>query len=149
MSDEFEKYDAFAKQMEERFPKMFAEPYGGFCCGEGWWPILEALCDHIQSHIDWNNQRAEKYPELCYTPVRQVKVAQIKEKFGGLRFYYEGGNDTISGMIAMAESWAGYSCETCGAPGKRRDGGWIKTLCDTHEAERQLKRKEYENLCNQ
>jgi hypothetical protein len=27
---EFEKYDKFAKQMEERFPKMFAGPYGGF-----------------------------------------------------------------------------------------------------------------------
>lgn len=141
MSDEFEKYDAFAKLMEERFPKMFAEPYGGFACGEGWWPILEVLCGQIQHHIDWKNKQSEVVP--------QVTVNQIKEKFGGLRFYYSGGDDTIDGMVRMAESWASRSCETCGAPGTRREGGWIKTLCDTHEAERQLKRKEHENLCNQ
>ena len=141
MSNEFEKYDAFAKLMEERFPKMFAEPYGGFACGEGWWPILEVLCGQIQHHIDWKNKQSEVVP--------QVTVNQIKEKFGGLRFYYSGGDDTIDGMVRMAESWASRSCETCGAPGTRREGGWIKTLCDTHETERQLKRKEHENLCNQ
>jgi hypothetical protein len=138
---ELEKYDVFEARMLERFPKMFAVPYGGFCVDEGWWPIIESLCSHIQSHIDWNNQRAEKYPELCYKQVPQVTVAQIKEKFGGLRFYYDGGNDIIAGMVSMAESWAAHSCETCGAPGKSRDGGWIKTLCDHHEQER---KKEYE-----
>ena len=144
MSDEFEKYDEFAKTMEERFPKMFAEPYGGFCIGEGWWPIIESLCANIQSHTDWWNKNHEKHPV-----VEQVVVAQIKEKFGGLRFYYEGGDDKIQGMVRMAESWAGHQCETCGKPGRQREGGWIKTLCDEHEAERQLKRKEYENQTGQ
>jgi hypothetical protein len=132
-----EQHDEFTKRMEEKYPKMFSEPYGGFCVGEGWYPIIETLCSHIQSHIDWNNARGEKYPELCYKPIEQVKVAQIKEKFGGLRFYYEGGNDIISGMVTIAEAWAEQSCETCGAPGKRRSGGWIRTLCDKHEEERQ------------
>ena len=141
MSDEFEKYDEFAKQMEERFPKMFTEPYGGFAVGEGWWPILTNLCANIQHHLNWKNKTSEV--------VAQVTVNQIKEKFGGLRFYYSGGDDEISGMVSMAEAWAGNSCEECGAPGTSRSGGWIKTLCDTHEAERQLKRKEHENLCNQ
>jgi hypothetical protein len=129
MSDEFEKYDAFAKQMEERFPNMFTEPYGGFCVGEGWWPIVENLCRHIQHHIDWKRGTCS-----------QVTVNQIKEKFGGLRFYYSGGDDEISGMVSMAESWAGHSCETCGAPGKSREGGWIKTLCDHHETERKQRK---------
>ena len=144
MSDEFEKYDAFAKQMEERFPKMFAEPYGGFCVGEGWWPIIETLCANIQSHTDWWNKNRETRPV-----VEQVEVNQIKEKFGGLRFYYSGGDETIAGMVRMAEAWASHSCETCGAPGTSRDGGWIKTLCDHHEAERQQRRKEYENQTSQ
>ena len=137
MSEEFDKYEVFAKHMEERFPKMFAEPYGGFACGEGWWPILEALCGQIQHHIDWKNKQGNV--------VHQVTVAQIKEKFGGLRFYYGGGDDAIDGMVRMAESWASRACEECGAPGKSRDGGWIKTLCDHHEAERQQRKKEYEN----
>ena len=128
MIDEFEKYDAFAKQMEERFPKMFAQPYGGFAVGEGWWSIIELLCSNIQHHIDWKNKQSEV--------VAQVTVNQIKEKFGGLRFYYSGGDDVVDGMVRIAEVWASRSCETCGAPGKSREGGWIKTLCDHHEAER-------------
>ena len=144
MSNEFEKYDAFTKHMEESFPKMFAEPYGGFCVSEGWWPVLANLCANIQHHIDWQNKNHEKHPV-----VPQVVVGQIKEKFGGLRFYYDGGDGEISGMVRMAEAWANNTCETCGAPGKRREGGWIKTLCDTHEAERQQRMKEYENQTSQ
>jgi hypothetical protein len=134
MSDEFEKYDAFAKQMEERFPKMFADPYGGFCCGEGWWPILEALCGQIQHHIDWKNKTSEVVP--------QVTVAQIKEKFGGLRFYYDGGDDEINGMVRMAESWAARSCETCGNRATKQTTGWIKNLCDEHFEEYEARKKE-------
>ena len=137
MTDEFEKYDAFEKHMTEQFSQMFTEPYGGFCCGEGWWPIIAELCSQIQNHINWKNRQLEIVP--------QVVVGQIKEKFGGLRFYYSGGDDEISGMVRMAEAWANNTCETCGAPGKRRDGGWIKTLCDHHEAERQARYKERVN----
>lgn len=129
MSDEFAKYDEFANSMEEKYPKMFANPYGGFCVGEGWWPILQALCSNIQHYLNWKNKNGEVVP--------QVVVAQIKEKFGGLRFYYDGGDDQIRGMVSMAESWASKTCETCGNPGTSREGGWIKTLCDYHETERQ------------
>jgi hypothetical protein len=45
-------------------------------------------------------------------------------------------------MITMAETWASVSCEECGAPGKRTSGGWIKTLCDFHIAEREAVRAE-------
>jgi hypothetical protein len=40
-------------------------------------------------------------------------------------------------MVRMAESWAAHTCEECGKPGKMRTGGWIRTLCEEHEAERQ------------
>jgi hypothetical protein len=124
MSEEFDKYDEFAKKMETKFPAMFAEPYGGFAIGEGWWPILEALCGNIQSHLDWKNKKEETVP--------QVVVHQIKEKFGGLRFYYGGGDNEIYGMVRMAESWAARACETCGKPGKPNSSGWIKTTCEEH-----------------
>jgi hypothetical protein len=45
-------------------------------------------------------------------------------------------------MVRMAESWAAHSCEECGKPGKSRKSGWIKTLCDEHEEERQARYKE-------
>lgn len=126
------EYDVFVKKMEETYPKMFSKPYGGFAVGRGWYPILEALCANIQGHIDWWNKNRETRPV-----VEQVIVEQIKEKFGGLRFYYQGGDDKIQGMVIMAEAWAGHHCEECGAPGTRRSGGWIRTLCDHHEAKHQ------------
>lgn len=129
-----EQYEEFAKKMETQFPLMFENKYGGFAVGVGWWPIIESLCANIQSHIDWKQEQKDKYQrgEGC----SQVYVEQIKEKFGGLRFYYQGGDDKIDGMVRMAEAWADHSCEECGAPGTRRSGGWIRTLCDMHEAER-------------
>jgi len=127
MSCDMEEYDAFEKSLTEKYPAMFSEPYGGIAVGKGWWPILQALCSNIQHYLNWKNKESEV--------VSQVVVAQIKEKFGGLRFYYDGGDDCIQGMVSMAESWADKSCETCGAPGTSGGRGWIKTLCPTHRAE--------------
>lgn len=79
-----------------------------------------------------------------YARVEHVVVRQIKEKFGGLRFYYDGGDEQVYGMVRMAEAWASTICEQCGEPGKLRHGGWVQTLCDKHEAERQEEyRKRY------
>lgn len=147
--NEEEQYEKFSKRMETKFPKMFEGQYGGFAVGEGWYGVLEKLCENIQSHINWQNeQRArllENNPHGHPIPdlVPQVVVHQIKEKFGGLRFYYDGGNDYIRGLVDMAESWAGSICEECGAPGNRRGGGWVRTLCDKHEAEYQAKQEKY------
>jgi hypothetical protein len=131
---EFQDYEKFAKSMEEKFPKMLGGRYGGFAVGKGWYPILEILCSNIQQHLDWREKQGKAVP--------QVVIEQIKEKFGGLRFYYQGGDDEISGMVRMAEAWADVACEECGAAGKRRSGGWIRTLCDQHEAERQARIEE-------
>lgn len=144
-----EDYEKFAKHMEQQYPKMFAEPYGGFAVGKGWYPILEQLCANIQQHIEWVNSTRERllvrneYDNPIPDECPQVVVEQIKEKFGGLRFYYQGGDDQIHGMVRMAEAWASVACEECGSPGERRGGGWIKTLCDTHAQEREAKRVEY------
>jgi hypothetical protein len=108
---------------------MYSGKYGGFSVGPGWWPIIESLSANIQQHIDWANRKEKVCP--------QVVVEQVKEKFGGLRFYYQGGDEQIHGMVRMAEAWASCSCEECGSPGERRGGGWVRTLCDFHVAERE------------
>lgn len=131
---EFIEYEKFAQRMEKSYPKLFGNRYGGFAVGKGWYPILERLCASIQQHIEFVNKNEEVCP--------QVVVEQIKEKFGGLRFYYQGGDDYIHGLVSMAESWAGIACEECGGIGKRRGGGWIRTLCDAHEAERKTRIEE-------
>jgi hypothetical protein len=138
---ELEKYDQFVAELEAKHPDMFTQPYGGVAVSEGWWPIIKALCYCIDSHVKWVNRNAEKEEFACVP----VVVTQIKEKFGGLRFYYDGGDAAVIGMVRMAEEMASIACEKCGAPGKLRSGGWITTLCDAHEEERQRIKAERNN----
>jgi hypothetical protein len=74
-----------------------------------------------------------QYKEPPFDPYRQVIAHQVKEKFGGLRFYYGGNGDPyIDGLVRMAENVASYTCEQCGSTDKtvdRNSGGWIITLC--------------------
>ncbi len=123
MTDEQENY------LRTVYPKIFPEGTRDIYCDEGWFPILTMLCRNIQSYLDWK-------PE-----VPQVVVAQIKEKFGELRFYYDGGDEYIRGLASMAEAMSEITCERCGARGQSRQGGWLKVLCDEHHQERE-KRKQ-------
>lgn len=136
------------RELCEKYPKIFADRYKpmnetamcwGFSCGEGWYQIIDSLCGQIQHYVDWKQEQKDKYGrgDGC----SQVVADQVKEKFGGLRFYYHGGDAVVDGMVRMAESWAATTCEECGNPGKMRHGGWIRTLCDKHEEERQARYK--------
>lgn len=103
--------------------------------------LLNFLTKGKKLASDWDEERADQIMENLGGPitpkVNWIHIEQIKEKFGGLRFYYQGGDDHIAGMVTMAEVWAGRTCEKCGNAGIRRGGGWIRTLCDTHEEEYQ------------
>jgi hypothetical protein len=129
--------DELDRQLCEKYPLIFADRnksmmescmFWGFEHGDGWYPIIDSLCDNIQNHIDWQTKQGKTVP--------QVVATQVKEKFGTLRFYYNGGDDVIDGMVRMAESWSAVACEECGAPGTQNSRGWIKTLCETHRKER-------------
>ena len=139
-------------QLCERYPKMMVNRnksmmettmYWGFECGDGWFNIIDQLMGNIQHHIDWKERQREvairfnskaASGEMREVPeeISQVTVDQVKEKFGTLRFYYTGGDDYIDGLVSMAESMSGVTCETCGNPGKSTGGGWIKTVCEAH-----------------
>lgn len=62
------------------------------------------------------------------------RFSQIKEKFGGLRLYYDGRISEGADMIvSIAEHLSDHICEVCGAPGRHRvDRGWHSTRCDEH-----------------
>jgi hypothetical protein len=143
-----QEYEAFTLQLESAHPKMFANPYGGVAVGSGWWPIIKSLCDEIDHYTKWRNDNRQRllesnpHNQRIPDQIPGVTVSQIKEKFGGLRFYYDGGDTHIDGMVRMAEVWASHTCEVCGAPGRSRSGGWIRTLCDEHEEQRQQRMKQ-------
>jgi hypothetical protein len=132
------------KLLCEKYPKMMVNRNKGvmetcmcwgFECGDGWFTLLDQLMGNIQHHIDWKNRTEELVP--------QVTLDQVKEKFGTLRFYYTGGDDYIRGLVSMAESMSGVTCEECGNPGERQGGGWIRTICAPCEQKREAERAEY------
>jgi len=72
---------------------------------------------------------ANQYPRGV-EPIPFPNITQIKEKFGGLCFYISGGDDTIYGMISLAESLSYRTCEFCGTTKDvGRTQGWITTCC--------------------
>lgn len=138
------------KQLCEKYPKIFANRNAdmrttamcwGFEHGDGWYTIIDALCANIQGHVDYVNKRRElllksnEFNHKIPDEVHQVVAVQVKEKFGTLRFYIDGGDDVVYALINMAESMSARMCEKCGAPGKRRGHGWIYTACDQHTEE--------------
>lgn len=80
--------------------------------GPGWSKLIAELVRDLEQ-LGWDGE-----------------VHQVKEKFGGLRFYIDYGSDAVNKRIETAEKLSFETCEQCGEPGKRRMlGTWIKTLC--------------------
>lgn len=99
----------------------------GFDCCDGWLKLIDQLSADITALDEKNGT--------------QTIAVQVKEKFGGLRFYIEGGSDAIHDLIDAAENESLKTCEMCGEPGERRGGGWISTECDACWAKKQAKEK--------
>lgn len=59
-------------------------------------------------------------------------IVQVKEKFGGLRIYFEKGSEHLWELTGALEVKSYKICEKCGERGKPRTGGWIQTLCEEH-----------------
>lgn len=127
----------------------------GFDCGDGWYGIIDILCklltseyrsakssyDDIKDNLGQLNWRKDIVTQEMIDNAKakmdekasQVPVAsQVKEKFGGLRFYVNSATDNQYALISFAESMSYRTCETCGAPGKTYTDGWHTTLCDIH-----------------
>ena len=134
-------------QLCAKYPKIFRDRNApmqatcmcwGFECGDGWFDLIDTLCSVIQSHVDWaiRTQKSAfdrgEISEADLVPEEdmQVVAAQVKEKYGGLRFYVDGADDTVNGMIATAESMSRRLCEECGKPGRPNKDGWVRTQCE-------------------
>ena len=73
--------------------------------------------------------------------------SQIKQKFASLRWYFDSKpmdfRDQINVIISAAEHLSTVVCETCGAPGRHRTGGWHVIACDPCSEERDRSRKRH------
>ena len=93
----------------------------GFEHGDGWFDILWRLCEDLEPLV------AEF--EVAGGP--KFEVLQVKEKFGGLRFYVSHRYAAIDMEIDKARLFSLRTCEQCGNPGTLRSkGGWLVVSCD-------------------
>jgi hypothetical protein len=90
----------------------------GIECDNGWYFLLDNLMNCIQNYCK-NNK------------VDPINITQIKEKYGALSFYYNGGDKLIDGMVWLAEDLSYKICERCGSTKNvKQTEGWIITLCE-------------------
>jgi hypothetical protein len=64
-------------------------------------------------YVTQQNEMAEKNPQF-YQPVKNLVAKQVKQKFGTLRFYFEGGNEHLTTIVRYTEFISGYICEETG-----------------------------------
>lgn len=106
------------------FPVLYAGRYKpmtetcmcwGFDVDDGWFDLIYKLSQNIV-----------KLDPTC-------EAVQVKEKFGGLRFYVNATTSEVFDLINKAEKESYKICEVCGKSGKlRNELPWIQTLCEKH-----------------
>ena len=136
-------------QLFKKYPKIFHQkdlPMSETCmcwgleCGDGWYDVIDDLCDSIQTYIDC----VTSYKDGKELRPEQVAFIQVKEKFGGLRVYCTHETERIDGMIFVAETIADKTCEECGSrKNVSKTKGWITTLCADCMVTIDSKRKGY------
>jgi len=112
MTDKYE-------DLPQRYPLLFGgKEYFYFECDKGWYDLINGLCASLEKEIAKQEEK-----DLMF-------VVQIKEKFGGLRFYMSSLTEDISNMIDAAEKESYKICEACSSREEvTTQGRWMKTYC--------------------
>ncbi len=127
MTEERVRLDA----LPTTYPHVFSTgplPWG-FEHGDGWCELIETLCARLNTILKDESGAS-------------LNVRQVKEKFGGLRFYYDlsGASDEMADHIRqavdLADAASGHICERCGRPGSlETKAGWFSALCTACRAD--------------
>jgi hypothetical protein len=145
------------KLLCEKFPLLYkdrrAKPSEsplafGFEVGNGWFNIiydlslkLEILIRHhieTEPHVCsscFNAEASHSLDSQCKSfKLLHPTASQVKEKFGGLRFYMSlGTTPEMLACIKKAEELSFKTCEVCGNPGHIIDSSWVKVRCEDCE----------------
>jgi len=115
--------------IKDTYPDILKDSFSDY--GDGWIPHVNKITDTLVHRV--NQYNTDNGTELKF------HINQIKQKFGGLRYYisfYDTDgvdNDFITNShkyVWDMEFVAGFICEQCGMYAEKRGGGWITTLCD-------------------
>lgn len=121
----------------------------GFECGDGWFDLIYKLSEKIEEYnrkgLGKDKITLEEFNDLFKSDTNFIPVIakQVKEKYGGLRFYT---NDILSDKITEdideTEKLSYKTCEECGSTENvSQTNGWIQTICEKCLKYKKIKRK--------
>ena len=143
------------KELADELRSLYPEIVGdkSFACGDGWFGILSAMLATISNYLRMQREQREwatanhdawlvsqkRWGLSTELPpeIQPFVLMQVKEKFGTLRVYAQGGDMYCSGVIGMATSLSERTCSVCGHGGQIRLGGWVQVLCDEHAEDKE------------
>jgi hypothetical protein len=164
-------------KLYEKYPKIFGQKdlpmqetamCWGIACGDGWYNILDVLCNAIQTTVDNPHKNIEMYKRLAKKAfeegkkpwaetclahiekekaliINQVEATQVKEKYGTLSFYVNDyASEEVRNYIRFAGLMSAVTCEGCGAPGTVSGQHWIQTMCEPCKV--QIQEQRYKDL---
>jgi len=81
--------------------------------------------------IAFGDQMCEEIHEelVKFKYVYEYRIMQIKEKYGGLRWYDNGGTKKLSDILLKYENLSYNYCINCGNPAEYISTGWISPYC--------------------
>ena|ERR1700677_3681413 len=110
--------------LKEKYPGLLEHIWPE--CGIGWYDLLDKLCaDITECEAKEPILISEYEDEVLYCHANQVK-----EKYGGLRFYVSSATEEMYKIIDAAEKKSYSICDVCGESGSLRRGGWMMVRCD-------------------
>ena len=118
----------FLQELKKQFPNAIGN-LTFLETPDGWNDLIAACAQNLESEISsLNCEERKKYGAV-----------QIKEKFGGLRWYTSHLYPKIDEIIRKYENLSMITCETCGEPGERSSiKGWIFVACKKHFRQKKI-----------
>lgn len=105
-------------------------------------PLLFKQCKYLEIHQGWASivydlsSKLEALIKDNESPDDDIDVipcaAQVKEKWGGLRFYMYWSTDEMEKLIREAELLCKVTCAVCGKPGTLKGRSWWYVSCEDH-----------------
>lgn len=100
------------------------------CMPEGWRIAFgEQMCEEIREALIEDNFLDE------------YRVVQIKEKYGGLRWYSGPAPEKVHDIVSKYEGLSERTCIVCGKPATKISTGWISPFCDCVDNSEDIRRK--------
>ncbi len=101
------------------------------CVPRGWRKIVFSMCKELKRAI-----KELEHPE-------DYKIHQVKEKFGKLCWYTEGGNQNTRDIEQKYENLSTHICINCGKPATKTTAGWITYVCNDCYEKIEKRKKKY------